>query len=617
MVRNDIRNIAIIAHVDHGKTTLVDAMLRQAGEFRENQQVETCVMDSNALERERGITILAKNTAIVYKNTKINVIDTPGHADFSGEVERVLKMVNGVLILIDATEGPMPQTRFVMQKAMEYGHTMIVVVNKIDKKDARTKEIKEEFYDLLFDLNASDRDLNSPILYCSGKAGTASLDPDVPGTNLVPLFDTILSYIDPPEGDETGKLQLLVSAIDYNDYVGRIGIGRIERGTIVSNSEVTVCDYYNRQTPYKSKISNLFQIEGLTRYNVDKASVGDIVCFAGVPDVTIGDTICAPDCAEPVEFVKIGEPTIEMSFSVNNGPFAGREGKYVTSRHLRARLYKELLRDVSLKVRDTDSPDTFIVSGRGEMHFSILIETMRREGYEFMVGMPKVLYHEENGVLLEPYENLIVDVPENAMGAVMEKVGARYGELQKMTQMGSRMRLEFLIPARCLFGYKNEFLTDTKGEGIMNTLFAGFMKAKNNVVKRNRGSLVAYETGVAVTYGLFNAQERGQLFIEPGTNVYEGMVVGVSPKAEDIRVNVCKTKHITNMRASGSDEALRLIPVRKMSLEEAIEFLNEDELLEVTPKNIRIRKTILDATMRVKAENRKRQAEADRLAQEN
>jgi len=612
MVRKDIRNIAIIAHVDHGKTTLVDAMLKQAGEFRENQQVEVRVMDSNDLEKERGITILAKNTAIVYKDTKINVIDTPGHADFSGEVERVLKMVNGVLILIDATEGPMPQTRFVMQKAMEYGHKMIVVVNKIDKKDARTEQISEEFYDLLFDLNASDEDLNSPIIYCSGRAGTATLDLNTPGTNLVPLFDTILNYIDAPEGDEEGPLQLLVSSIDYNDYVGRIGIGRIERGTIKANTEITVCDYYNRMTPYKSKISALFQIEGLNRYNVESASVGDIVCFAGVPDITIGDTICSPMCVEPVEFVKIGEPTIEMSFSVNNGPFAGKEGKYVTSRHLRARLERELLKDVSLRVKETDTPDTFIVAGRGEMHFSILIETMRREGYEFMVGMPKVLYKEIDGVKHEPYENLVVDVPDNATGAVMEKVGARYGELQKMAQMGSRMRLEFLIPSRCLFGYKNEFLTDTKGEGIMNTLFAGYMKAKSNIVKRNRGSLVAFETGTAVTYGLFNAQERGQLFIEAGTPVYEGMVVGVSPKSEDIRVNVCKTKHVTNMRASGSDEALRLIPIKRMSLEEAIEFINEDELLEITPKNVRIRKTILDATLRMKAENKKRMEEENR-----
>ncbi|MEG1710434.1 MAG: translational GTPase TypA [Clostridia bacterium] len=607
MIRNDIRNIAIIAHVDHGKTTLVDAMLKQAGEFRENQHVDTCVMDSNALEKERGITILAKNTAIVYKGVKINVIDTPGHADFSGEVERVLKMVNGVLILIDATEGPMPQTRFVMQKAMEYGHKMIVVVNKIDKKDARTDEIGEEFYNLLFDLNASDQDLNSPILYCSGRTGTASFDPHVLGDSLVPLFDTILTYIDAPQGDEKGDLQLLVSAIDYNDYVGRIGIGRIERGTIKANTEIMVCDYYKRTTPYRSKLTNIFQIEGLKRYNVDTAEVGDIVCFAGVPEITIGDTICSPMHVEPLQFVKIGEPTIQMSFSVNNSPFAGREGKYVTSRHIRNRLYKELLKDVSLKVEDTSSPDTFLVSGRGEMHFSVLIETMRREGFEFMVGMPKVLYHEIDGVLCEPYENLILDVPETSMGAVMEKIGARYGDLQKMTHMGTRMRLEFLIPARCLFGYKNEFLTDTKGEGIMNTLFGGFLKVKQNIFKRNRGSLVAFETGVAVTYGLYNAQERGILFIDPGTEVYEGMVVGISPKNEDIKVNVCKTKHITNMRASGSDDALKLLPPKKMSLEEAIEFIGEDEYLEITPKNIRVRKTILDPNMRTKYENKKRE----------
>lgn len=604
MIRYDIRNIAIIAHVDHGKTTLIDSMLKQAGEFRENQHVEDCVMDSNALERERGITILSKNTAIVYNEVKINVIDTPGHADFSGEVERVLKMVNGVLILIDASEGPMPQTRFVMQKAMEYGHKMIVVVNKIDKKDARTNEIANEFYDLLFELNAKDEDLNSPIIYCSGREGKASFDPAVKGTNLTPLFDTIIKYIDPPEGNEEESLQLLVSAIDYNDYVGRIGIGRIERGVIKANSEVTICDYYNHKQPYRGKIANVFQIEGLNRINVPQASVGDIVCFSGIPEITIGDTICSTDNAEPLEFVKIGEPTIQMSFSVNNGPFAGRDGKYVTSRHLRARLFKETLKDVSLKVQETDSPDSFLVSGRGEMHFSILIETMRREGYEFMVGMPKVLYKTIDGVICEPYECLITDVPESSMGAIMEKVGARYGELQKMTQTGSRYKLEFLIPARCLFGYKNEFLTDTKGEGIMNTLFAGYRKAKANTVKRNTGSLIAFETGEAVTYGLFNAQERGILFIGPGEQVYEGMIVGVSPKSDDIRVNVCKKKHVTNMRAAGSDEALRLIPPKKMSLEECIEFINEDELLEITPKNIRMRKTILDATLRTKEFNK-------------
>lgn len=604
MIRYDIRNIAIIAHVDHGKTTLIDSMLKQAGEFRENQHVEDCVMDSNALERERGITILSKNTAIVYNGVKINVIDTPGHADFSGEVERVLKMVNGVLILIDASEGPMPQTRFVMQKAMEYGHKMIVVVNKIDKKDARTNEIANEFYDLLFELNAKDEDLNSPIIYCSGREGKASFDPAVKGTNLTPLFDTIIKYIDPPEGNEEESLQLLVSAIDYNDYVGRIGIGRIERGVIKANSEVTICDYYNHKQPYRGKIANVFQIEGLNRINVPQASVGDIVCFSGIPEITIGDTICSPDNAEPLEFVKIGEPTIQMSFSVNNGPFAGRDGKYVTSRHLRARLFKETLKDVSLKVQETDSPDSFLVSGRGEMHFSILIETMRREGYEFMVGMPKVLYKTIDGVICEPYECLITDVPESSMGAIMEKVGARYGELLKMTQTGSRYKLEFLIPARCLFGYKNEFLTDTKGEGIMNTLFAGYRKAKANTVKRNTGSLIAFETGEAVTYGLFNAQERGILFIGPGEQVYEGMIVGVSPKSDDIRVNVCKKKHVTNMRAAGSDEALRLIPPKKMSLEECIEFINEDELLEITPKNIRMRKTILDATLRTKEFNK-------------
>ena len=600
MIRNDLRNIAIIAHVDHGKTTLVDGMLKQSGTFRENQQVATCVMDSGDLERERGITILAKNTSIHYNGTKINIIDTPGHADFSGEVERVLKMVNGVVLLVDAAEGPMPQTRFVVEKALNLGLKIIIVVNKIDRPDARLAEVGDEVLELLLDLNATDEQLMSPILYCSGKNATATRDYNVPGTDLKPLFDTILEHIDPPQGDENGELQLLVSAIDYNDYVGRIGIGRIERGRVDMAKEVVVCDYHSGISPYKSKIVNLFQIEGLRRVPVENAMVGDIVCFSGIENITIGNTICAPVKIEPVPFVKIGEPTIEMNFCVNDSPFAGREGKFVTSRHLRDRLFKELLKDVSLRVYQTESADTFKVCGRGEMHLSILIETMRREGYEFGVGTPKVIYKEIDGVKCEPMEKLFVDVPSDCVGSVMERMGVRKGELVSMDPMGSRIRIEFRVPARGLFGFKNEFLTDTKGEGIMNQLFDGYAPFKGAIPRRFTGSLVAFETGEAATYGLFNAQDRGQLFIDPQTPVYEGMVVGMSPKNEDIRVNVCKRKHVTNMRAAGSDEALRLNTPRKFSLEEAIEFLNDDEMLEVTPQNIRIRKVILSGEQRLK-----------------
>ena len=601
VIREDLRNVAIIAHVDHGKTTLVDGLLRQAGIFRANQQVETCVMDSNDLERERGITILAKNTAVHYQGVKINIIDTPGHADFGGEVERVLKMVSGVLLLVDAAEGPMPQTRFVLQKALELGHKIIIVVNKIDRPDARLDEIADEILELLIDLNASDDQLDSPILYCSGRAGTATRDYHAPGTDLKPLFDTILSYIDPPAGDETGETQLLVSAIDYNDYVGRIGIGKIERGSVSVNQEVVVCDYYGHTQPYKSKVVNLFQIEGLGRVSVPRADVGDIVCFSGVENINIGNTLCSVNAVEPLPFVKISEPTIEMNFMVNNSPFAGKEGKFVTTRHLRDRLFKELLKDVSLKVFETDNTDTFRVCGRGEMHLSILIETMRREGFEFMVGTPKVLYQTIDGVLCEPVERLLVDVPQNNVGGVMEAMGTRKGELVHMTPSGSRIKLEFLIPARGLFGYKNEFLTDTKGEGIMNSVFYEYQPYKGEIPGRATGSLVAFESGEAVTYGLYNAQDRGVLFIDPGTQVYEGMVVGYSPKSEDIRVNVCKKKHVTNMRSSSSDEAMRLITPRKFSLEEAIEFIADDEMLEITPKSIRIRKAILNGEQRLKA----------------
>ena len=608
MIRNDLRNVAIIAHVDHGKTTLVDQMLKQSGTFRENQVVEERVMDSNAIERERGITILAKNTSVHYHGVKINIIDTPGHADFGGEVERVLKMVNGVLLLVDAAEGPMPQTRFVMQKALELNHKLIIVVNKIDRPDARIEEVENEILDLLIDLNANDDQIDSPILFCSGRAGTASLYADKPGKDLTPLFDTILNHIPPMEVDETAPMQLLVSSIDYNDYVGRIGIGRIERGTVKANQEVAICNHNIPSLNKRGKLVNLYQIEGLSRVAVQEAKAGDIVCFSGLEGINIGDTVCSTEKVEAVPFVKISEPTVEMTFSVNDSPFAGKEGKFVTSRHLRERLYRELLRDVSLKVEDTDSAESFKVSGRGEMHLSILIETMRREGYEFQVSTPKVLYKTYDGKLYEPVERLIVDVPNDGTGAVFQSMGERKGELVHMSAIGSRVRLEFLIPARGLFGYKSEFLTQTKGEGVMNSIFFEYQPYKGDIKRRDTGSLVAFESGEAVTYGLFNAQDRGVLFIEPGTQVYEGMVVGVSPKTEDINVNVCKKKHMTNTRAAGSDDAMRLNSPKIMSLEECLEFLNDDELLEVTPKSLRIRKRILDAELRAKARAKEKKA---------
>ena len=600
MVRNDLRNIAIIAHVDHGKTTLVDEMLKQGGAFRENQEVEDRVMDSNDIERERGITILAKNTSVKYNGVKINIIDTPGHADFGGEVERVLKMVDGVLLLVDAAEGPMPQTRFVLSKALELGHKIIIVVNKIDRPDARLDEIGDEVLELLLDLDASDEQLESPILFCSGRAGTCSLSQYEAGTDLKPLFDTILDYIPAPEGDENGPMQMLISSIDYNDYVGRTGIGRVERGVIKVNQPVIVGDYHETKKPYNSKIVTISQIEGLGKANVDEAKVGDIVWISGIENITIGDTLCAADNYEPLPFVKISEPTVEMTFSVNDSPFAGREGKFVTSRQLRERLFKEVLRDVSLRVSETESTDAFRVCGRGEMHLSILIENMRREGYELGVSTPKVLMKEIDGVLCEPMERLVIDVPEDCTGPVMEKMGTRKGELQSMHPQGSRMRLEFIIPARGLFGYKSEFLTDTRGEGVMSSIFENYQPSKGDIPRRNTGSLISFETGEAVTYGLYNAQERGSLFIGAGTPVYEGMVVGASPKVEDLVVNVCKKKHLTNTRASGSDDALRLVPPRKLSLEDSLEFIADDELLEVTPKSIRIRKRILDNALRAK-----------------
>ena len=601
MVRNDLRNIAIIAHVDHGKTTLVDQMLKQAGAFRENQVVEERVMDSGDIERERGITILAKNTSVHYKGVKINIVDTPGHADFSGEVERILKMVDGVVLLVDAAEGPMPQTRFVLQKALEFGHKIIIAINKIDRPDARLNEIGDEVLELLLNLDATDEQLDSPIVYCSGRAGTASMSPNTEGTDLTPLFEQILEHIPAPQVDLEGPTQMLVSSIDYNDYVGRIGIGRIERGSLKVGQQVTVCDYHGSTQPYNAKVVTLYTIEELDRKPVDEAKAGEIVCFSGIENVTIGETLCDPEHVEALPFVKISEPTVEMTFSVNDSPFAGREGKFVTSRHLRERLFRELLKDVSLRVNETDTTDSFRVCGRGEMHLSILIENLRREGYEFQVGAPKALFREIDGVKCEPVERMIADVPQDAVGAVMEKMGNRKGELVSMNPKGAdRMRLEFLIPARGLFGYRTEFLTDTKGEGVLSSVFHSYQPYKGDISKRTTGSLIAFETGEAVGYGLFNAQERGPLFIGPGTQVYEGMVVGENPRGDDMAVNVCKKKQLTNMRASGSDDALRLIPPRQMSIEAALEFLGDDELLEITPKGVRIRKKILSNTERLK-----------------
>jgi GTP-binding protein len=599
--KENIRNIAIIAHVDHGKTTLVDEMLKQGGVFRENQTVMERVMDSGDLERERGITILAKNTSTEYKGVKINIVDTPGHADFGGEVERILKMVNGVVLLVDAFEGPMPQTRFVLQKALELNHRVIIVVNKVDRPDARLSEIPNEVFDLLIELDAHEDQLDSPIVYCSGRNGTASMNPYEAGQNLQPLFDTILSYIPAPEGDETAPLQLLVSSLDYSDYVGRIGIGRIERGTIRQNQEVTVCDFHDPTLLKKAKITAIYTFDGLKRKQVEMAEAGDIVAFSGIADLSIGNTICEVAVPEPISFVKISEPTVEMTFSVNNSPLAGTEGKFVTTRHLRERLYRELQKDVSLGVEDTDVKDSFRVLGRGEMHLSILIETMRREGYEFMVSPPRVLYKDIDGVRSEPMETLFIDTPADTVGSVIEKLGKRKAELKNMTPSGDRMNLEFEIPSRGLFGYRSEFLTDTRGEGILNALFLGYAPHKGEIERRSFGSLIAHESGDAVIYGLYNAQERGTLFVGPGTKVYGGMIVGSSPKAEDLVVNVCKKKHITNVRASGSDDALRLTPPRSLSLEETLEFISDDELVEVTPKNIRIRKAILDHQQRMRA----------------
>ena len=597
--QKNIRNIAIIAHVDHGKTTLVDEMLKQSGIYRENQTVVDRVMDSGDLERERGITILAKNTAVHYKGTKINIVDTPGHADFGGEVERILKMVNGVLLLVDAAEGPMPQTRFVLQKALELGHKVIVVINKIDRLDARIEEVMDEVLELLLDLNATEEQFDSPTLFCSARQGVASYGPTEPGVNLDPLFKTIVDYIPAPGGDPEAPLQMLVSSIDYNDYVGRIGIGRIERGTIRQNQEVSICDYHDPSHSARGKVVALYEFDGLGKKPITEASAGEIVAFSGMADITIGRTVCAPDQPEPLPFVKISDPTIEMTFSVNDSPFAGREGKYVTSRNLRERLNRELLKDVSLHVTEQGT-DAFNVAGRGEMHLSILIETMRREGYEFQVSTPRVLTKTIDGKLCEPIERMVADVPESAMGSVIEKMGRRKGDLVSMTPVGSRYRLEFLVPSRGLFGYRSEFLTDTRGEGIMSSVLDSYAPMKGDIERRKTGSLVAFETGEACTYGLYNAQERGQLFIGPGVEVYAGMVVGICSRNEDMTVNVCKKKQLTNMRAAGADEALRLTSPRVLSLEQCLEFRADDELLEVTPKNLRIRKRELDHSARMR-----------------
>ena len=603
MQNNQLRNVAIIAHVDHGKTTLVDEMLKQGGAYRANQETVDRVMDSNDLERERGITILAKNTAIQYGDTKINIVDTPGHADFGGEVERILKMVNGVILLVDAAEGPMPQTRFVLSRALELGHRVIVVINKIDRPDQRIHEVIDEVLELLLDLDATPEQLDSPMLFCSARQGTASYSPDVAGTDLKPLFDTILDYIPAPQADLDQPFQMLVSAIDYNEFVGRIAIGRVERGQLQQNQEIAVCNYHAPDAPAKkAKAVSMYEFDGLGKKPITLATAGNIIAMSGIGEITIGDTICAPDCVEPLPFVKISAPTVEMTFSVNDSPFAGREGKFVTSRQIRDRLMRETLKDVSLRVTELEgSTDAFNVAGRGEMSLSILIETMRREGYEFQVSPPRVLYRTIDGQRCEPLERLVVDVPPDAVGAVIEKLGSRKADLLEMNPVGNRMKIQFLIPSRGLFGYRNEFLTDTKGEGIMASVFEKYAPYKGELSRRGTGSLVSFETGEAVAYGLFNAQERGALFIGPGVKVYEGMVVGVSPKQEDIPVNVCKKKQLPNRRASGSDEALRLVPPRNLSLEQCLEFLADDELLEVTPKSLRIRKRILDHEKRMKA----------------
>lgn len=605
--REDVRNIAIIAHVDHGKTTLVDELLKQSGVFRENQEVAERVMDSNDIERERGITILSKNTAVMYKDTKINIIDTPGHADFGGEVERVLKMVNGVILVVDAFEGAMPQTKFVLKKALELKLPVIVCINKIDRPEARATEVVDEVLELFLELDADDSQLDCPFVFASAKSGIASLEEDAQGSDMTPLFETILDYIPAPEGDSDAGTQVLISTIDYNDYVGRIGVGKVDNGTIRVNQEVIICNHHEPDKQQKVKVSKLYEFDGLNKIEVREAGIGSIVAISGISDIHIGDTLCATDNVVPIPFQKISEPTIAMQFIVNDSPLAGQEGKYVTSRHLRDRLFKELNTDVSLRVEETDSPDSFKVSGRGELHLSVLIENMRREGYEFAVSKAEVLYKkDENGKTLEPMELAYIDVPEEFSGTVIEKLSQRKGELQNMGKAsGGYARLEFSIPSRGLIGYRGEFMTDTKGNGILNTIFDGYGPYKGDIQYRKQGSLIAFEAGEAITYGLFNAQERGTLFIGPGEKVYSGMVVGQNGKGEDIELNVCKKKQLTNTRSSSADEALRLTPPRILSLEQALDFIDTDELLEVTPENLRIRKKILDPTLRKRAGHKK------------
>jgi len=608
-MEKNVRNIAIIAHVDHGKTSLVNELLKQGGIFRENQEVKDRVMDSNDLERERGITILSKNTAITYNGIKVNIIDTPGHADFGGEVERVLKMVDGVILVVDAYEGPMPQTRFVLQKALELNHKVIVCVNKIDKKDARCNEVIDEVLELLLELDANDEQLNSPFVFCSCRLGTATLDLNTPGVDFRPLLQTIIDYIPAPEGDDSAPFSMLVSSTEQNDFLGKLAIGKVESGKVNINDSVEVINYHEKDKKFNFKVVNMFQFEGLKRIPVTTAEVGDIVCIAGNSDVTIGDTICAKGYNNPIPFVKISEPSVEMTFMVNNSPFAGKEGKYCTSRHLKERLEKEAVKDLSLRVLPTDSADSFRVLGRGEMHISILIENMRRDGFEFQVSMPKVIYKEIDGKKYEPIDKFVADVPEDCVGNIMTEIGSRKGDLITMQNHGNRTRLEYLIPSRGLFGYKSQFLTDTRGEGIMSSIFDSYQPFKGNIERRNVGALIAFETGEAVQYGLYQIQDRGRLIITTGEKVYGGMIVGMNPKGLDIVVNVCKKKQLTNQRSSSSDEALRLEPVRKLTLEESLEFLNDDELLEVTPESLRLRKITLDHTLRGREDFRRKHAE--------
>ena len=597
----DIRNIAIIAHVDHGKTSLVNALLKQGGIFRDNQEVQDRVMDSNALERERGITILSKNCSAFFGNTKINIVDTPGHADFGGEVERVLKMVDGVLLVVDAFEGPMPQTRFVLEKALELNLKVIIVINKIDRPDARLDVVADEVLELMLDLNATDEQLMCPIIYASARTGVATTDYHKPGADMKPLFEAIVNYIDPPKMDTSAPFQMLVSSTEQNDFLGKLAVGKIESGTLKLNQTVYVKNFFDENKKYQGKAVNIFNFDGLKRDPIELGTAGDIVCIAGIPDITIGDTISeTPDMAA-LPFVKISEPSVEMTFMVNDSPFAGKEGKYVTSRHLKDRLYKEAVKDLSLQVSDGDTADQFKVRGRGEMHLSILIENMRRDGYEFQVSRPRVLFKNIDGVKCEPIDKLVIDVPEDCVGAIMMRMGVKKGELISMAPIGSRMRLQFLVPSRGLFGYKSQMLTDTRGEGVMSFVFDSYQPYKGDIEGRNFGSLISYETGEAITYGLFNAQGRGRLLVGPGDKVYMGQVVGANPKGEDIVVNVCKKKQLTNTRSSASDDALKLTPIKPLTLEEALEFIADDELVEITPLSVRIRKRILDHSLRAKS----------------